>query len=602
VERVDGYAPIRDYAVIGDGRTCALVALDGSIDWLCLPNIDSPGVFARLLDADRGGFFELCPDEPFESERRYQDSSNVLETTFRTSSGAVRVTDAMCLTDMPQLAPLREVVRKVEGLSGHVRMRWRFEPRFGFGGHDTRLQHRGGRFYALHKRDALALALWGAEPGAEHGGGVEGSFTIDSGESVLFDLAATNSEPMFVPSREYAERALERTQRFWPDWVARADYHGAWRGEVIRGALVLKLLVFAPSGAIVAAPTTSLPEWIGEGRNWDYRFSWVRDASWTLDALVRLGYHEEAFAYFWWLLHASRLTQPRLQILYGVDGSAQSVERELENLDGYLGSRPVRVGNGAANQVQLDVYGALLETAWLYVKEGNELDRATGKDIARIADYVCENWEQKDSGIWEVRSEPTHFTQSKALCWIALDRATKLAEKGVLPDRREKWQTEARRIHQFVHEHGWDDERRSFVRAPDQRELDASLLTLSLLGFDDPKGDRIRGTVDAIRRDLAAGPLVYRYRGEDGVAGDEGAFLTCSFWLVDALARDGRLDEAIELMDELVQLSNDVGLYSEEMDPASREFLGNFPQGLTHLALANAAITIADVQELGRPK
>jgi GH15 family glucan-1,4-alpha-glucosidase len=602
VQRDDGYAAIRDYAVIGDGRTCALVALDGSIDWLCLPNVDSPAVFSRLLDARKGGYFELRPDEPFEAERRYLDSSNVLETTFRTSSGSARVTDAMCLTDMPRIAPLRELVRKVEGVSGEVRMRWRFEPRFGFAEYDTRLQRRGRRAFALHKHDALALSVWGAGEGQERGGGFEGSFTVTPDTSVLLDLSATNNEPMFLPSRDYAERALARTERFWPEWARGAEYDGPWRGEVIRGALVLKLLVYAPSGAIVAAPTSSLPEWVGAGRNWDYRYSWIRDASWTLDALLRLGYHDEAHAYFWWLMHASRLTHPRLQILYGVDGSAHTPEQELRNLDGYRRSRPVRVGNGAAAQVQLDVYGALLETAWLYVKEGHELDKATGKEIAAIADYVCDCWEQKDSGIWEVRSEATHFTQSKALCWIALDRATKLAERGVLPDRREKWQRAARRIHEFVEQNGWDDERGSFVRAPDQRELDASLLTLSLLGFDDPKSRRIRGTVDAIRRELSVGPLVYRYRGEDGLEGEEGAFLTCSFWLVDALARDGRLDEAIELMEQLVPLSNDVGLFSEEMNPETKEFLGNFPQGLTHLSLVNAAITIEDVKKTGAPK
>ena len=602
MQRDDGYAAIRDYAVIGDGRTCALVALDGSIDWLCLPNVDSPAVFSRLLDARKGGYFELRPDEPFEAERRYLDSSNVLETTFRTSSGSARVTDAMCLTDMPRIAPLRELVRKVEGVSGEVRMRWRFEPRFGFAEYDTRLQRRGRRAFALHKHDALALSVWGAGEGQERGGGFEGSFTVTPETSVLLDLSATNNEPMFLPSRDYAERALARTERFWPEWARGAEYDGPWRGEVIRGALVLKLLVYAPSGAIVAAPTSSLPEWVGAGRNWDYRYSWIRDASWTLDALLRLGYHDEAHAYFWWLMHASRLTHPRLQILYGVDGSAHTPEQELRNLDGYRRSRPVRVGNGAAAQVQLDVYGALLETAWLYVKEGHELDKATGKEIAAIADYVCDCWEQKDSGIWEVRSEATHFTQSKALCWIALDRATKLAERGALPDRREKWQRAARRIHAFVEQNGWDDERGSFVRAPDQRELDASLLTLSLLGFDDPKSRRIRGTVDAIRRELSVGPLVYRYRGEDGLEGEEGAFLTCSFWLVDALARDGRLDEAIELMEQLVPLSNDVGLFSEEMNPETKEFLGNFPQGLTHLSLVNAAITIEDVKKTGAPK
>jgi GH15 family glucan-1,4-alpha-glucosidase len=602
VTRVDGYAPIRDYALIGDGRTCALVAKDGAVDWLCLPNVDSPAVFARLLDSRRGGCFELQPDEPFEADRRYQEGSNVLETTFRTGSGAVRVIDALCLTDMPNLAPLRELVRRVEGLSGRVPMRWRFEPRFGFGRRETTFGRRYGRVFAEHEHDAIALGLWDAGDPEQRDGAVEGRFVAEQGATTLLDLSATNREPAFFPTREYAEQALARTEAFWPSWSSRADYDGAWRDSVIRGALVLKLLVHSPSGAIVAAPTTSLPEWLGGGRNWDYRYSWIRDASWTLDALLRLGYRDEAHSYFWWLMHASRLTQPRLQVLYRVDGSTHTPERELEELDGYRGSRPVRAGNGAADQVQLDVYGAVLQTAWLFVKEGGHLDKATGKDVAKIADYVADVWREKDAGIWEVRNEATHFTQSKGLCWVALDRACKLAEEGVLPDRCDIWRAEADAVRAFVDEHCWDGERRSFVRSPDQRELDGSLLTLSLLGFDDPAAERIRGTVDAVRRELGEGPLVYRYRGEDGVEGEEGAFLTCSFWLVDALARDGRLDEATELMDELVSLANDVGLLSEEVDPGSRDFLGNFPQGLTHLALVNAAVTIEDVKRGGRPK
>jgi GH15 family glucan-1,4-alpha-glucosidase len=602
VARIDGYAPIRDYAVIGDGRTAALVALDGSVDWLCLPNVDSEAVFSRILDAEQGGCFELAPDAPFESERHYEADSNVLVTTFRTGSGTVRVTDALLLTDMPRLAPLRELSRKVDGLSGSVPMRWRVEPRFGFASRRARFGWRHGRAFVDCGHDALAVSLWNAGEAEQRGAGFEGRFELATGESAFLDVSATNREPAFLPSRDFVERALERTRRFWPEWSRRAAYDGPWGDEVRRGALVLKLLVFAPSGAIVAAPTTSLPEWIGGSRNWDYRYSWIRDASWTLDALLRLGYHEEAHAYFWWLMHASRLTQPRLQVLYCVDGSDRAPERALGHLDGYRHSPPVRVGNDAADQVQLDVYGSILQTVWLYVKEGGRLDKDTGKEIAKIADYVAEVWRRKDAGIWEVRSEPAHFTQSKGLCWVALDRACALAERGAIPDRRESWRRKADEIKAFVEEHSWDAGRGTFVRAPDRRELDASLLTLSLLGFDDPAAERIRGTVDAIRRELATGPLVCRYRGEDGVAGEEGAFLTCSFWLADALARDGRLNEAVELMDELVGLSNDVGLFSEELDPTGGEFLGNFPQGLTHLALVNAAITIEDVKREGKPK
>ncbi len=320
----------------------------------------------------------------------------------------------------------------------------------------------------------------------------------------------------------------------------------------------------------------------------------MRDATWTLDAFLRLGYEDEATSFFWWIMHASRITQPRLQILYRVDGGMHASETTLAGFAGYRGSKPVRVGNGAAEQVQLDVYGSLFDAALMYVESGCDIDRHTGKELGRIADYVAEHWRDKDSGIWEVRSDPSHFTQSKALCWVALDRACSLAERRVLPDRRERWRQEADEIRTFVDERGWNEECRSYVRAPDQPEVDGSLLTLVLLEYPPSSGERMGLLLDAIRRDLAEGPLVYRYRGEDGVEGREGAFLTCSFWLADALARGGRVDEAVELMDELLALANHVGLFPEEMDPATHDYLGNYPQGLTHLALVNAAVSIED--------
>jgi GH15 family glucan-1,4-alpha-glucosidase len=596
MERVDGYAPIRDYALVGDGRTAALIARDGSVDWLCLPNVDSPAIFARVLDADRGGSFRLEPASPFEAERRYQDSSNVLETTFTTAEGRVRVTDAMTLTDIRRISPMRELVRKVEALSGTVPLRWSFEPQFRFGQAETRIERRSGRWFAHCESDAVVLGLANAGEGKHRDGSIEGRIELEQGDHALLSLAAAHNEPAVIPGPEDSRRRLDRTERFWPQWASRVEYDGRWRDAVVRSALVLKLLTFAPSGAIVAAPTTSLPEWIGGGRNWDYRFTWLRDASWTLDAMLRLGYHDEAHAFFWWLMHASRLTQPRLQILYRTDGSVHTEERELGELRGYRGSAPVRVGNGARDQVQLDLYGAVLEAIWLYAQEVGHLDGDTGKEVSRIADYVSDHWRDTDNGIWEVRDERTHYTQSKALCWVALDRACRLAEAGMIPNRSARWRSEADDLQRFVDGQGWDDERRSYVRAPDLRELDASLLTLALLGYHDPCSDRIRGTVAAIERELREGPYVYRYRGDDGLSGDEGAFLTCSFWLVDAYARCGRLDDANALMEQLVGIGNDVGLYSEEIDPRSGEFLGNFPQGLTHLALVNAAVSVADAE------
>jgi GH15 family glucan-1,4-alpha-glucosidase len=595
VERIDGYAPIRDYALVGDGRTGALVARDGSVDWLCLPNVDSPTVFGRILDAESGGSFRLEPKGRFEVERRYQDSSNVLETTFTTAEGRVRVTDAMTLTDITRISPMRELVRKVDALAGTVPLRWAFEPRFGYSRDHTRIERRAGRWFAHAGCDAIALGLCDAGEGTLHDGVVSGELSLAEGSSALLSLAAANKEPAVIPGRDDSERRLERTARFWPEWAGRITYDGPWRDEVVRSALVLKLLTFAPSGAIVAAPTTSLPEWVGGERNWDYRFTWLRDASWTLDAMIRLGFHDEAHAFFWWLMHASRLTQPRLQIVYRIDGSVDTKELEVQELSGYRGSSPVRIGNGAADQVQLDLYGAVLEAIWVYAEAVGRLDGDTGKEVAKIADYVTEHWRDRDNGIWEVRSETTHFIQSKALCWVALDRACRLAERGMIPDRRERWRAEADELRAFIDDEGWDDQRRSYVRATDLRELDASLLTLCLLRYHDPRGERIGGTIEAIERELRHGPYVYRYRGEDGVAGEEGAFLTCSFWLVDALARNGRVDDASLLMEELLGLANDVGLYSEEIDRRTGDFLGNFPQALTHLALVHAACSIRDV-------
>ena len=596
MERVDGYAPIREYALVGDGRTGALIARDGSIDWLCLPNVDSPSVFARMLDADRGGSFRLEPANPYEAERRYQPNSNVLETTFTTAEGRVRVTDAMTLTDIKRISPMRELVRKVEALSGTVPLNWSLEPRFGYGRADTRIERRHGRWFAHAGADALVLGLCDAGDGEARDGAISGRIELAQGSSAILSLAAAHEEPVVIPGREDSERRLERTVSFWPRWADRADYDGSWREAVVRSILALKLLTFAPSGAIVAAPTTSLPEWIGGARNWDYRFTWLRDASWTLDAMLRLGFRDEAHAFFWWLMHATRLTQPRLQILYRIDGSDHMDERELPQLHGYRGSAPVRIGNGASAQVQLDLYGAVLQAIWLYAKKVGHLDGDTGKEVARIADYVADHWRDPDNGIWEVRDERTHYTQSKALCWVALDRACALADEGRIPDRSERWGTEADELKQFVETKSWDEKRCSYVRAPDLRELDASLLTLALLGYEPPHGKRIQGTIAAVERELRDGPYVYRYLGEDGLAGDEGAFLTCSFWLVDAYAHLGRLDDAYALMDELVGLANDVGLYSEEIDPRTGDFLGNFPQGLTHLALVNAAVSILDAE------
>jgi GH15 family glucan-1,4-alpha-glucosidase len=589
--RIDGYAPIGDYAVIGDGRTAALVAKDGAIDWLCIPDFDSDSVFAAILDAERGGSFSLVPAAGFESHRRYRPGSNVLETTFTTSSGAVRIVDGMTLAGDGGLVPLRELVRRIECVGGTVAMRWRIAPRFDYARRPAKLEARGDHLLAHSGRRALAIGAWGTNGWHREENAVVGEFELTEGETAVFSVAAADREPAVLPGREDSERRLEQADQFWRAWSGRASYDGPWREPVLRSVLALKLLIYAPSGAIVAAPTASLPEEIGGGRNWDYRFSWVRDSTFVLSALDALGIEEEGHAFFWWLMHASRLTRPRLQVLYRLNGSASADEIELDHLAGYRGSQPVRIGNAAVDQVQLDVYGAVLDSVWRHVQTHGDLGGETGRGVAKLADYVSEHWRDPDSSLWEVRGEPKHFVHSKAMCWVALERAMQLAERGVVPDRSERWRAESDEVRRFVDEHGWDDERRSYVRATDLRELDASLLTLPITGFRE--GPRTAATVEAVVRELSEGPFVYRHRGRDGVQGGEGAFLTCSFWLADALARIGRLSEATVLMDELMGLANDVGLYAEEIDPESGEFLGNFPQGLVHLALINAAVSIA---------
>ncbi|HKY77008.1 MAG TPA: glycoside hydrolase family 15 protein [Acidimicrobiia bacterium] len=583
--------PIRDYAVIGDGRTMALVARNGSVDWLCLPDLDSPSVFGALLDRRRGGRATLAPEVAHRAERRYLPETNVLETTFTSSEGAVRVTEALTLPGS-WLAPQRELARRIEGLSGTVPMGWSVAPRFGYGRWRTRIGWRSGVPVAAAGNQALAVCTWNAGRPTTTDGSISGHFQTSPGSRALVTLCATEQEPLVLPARAEVEQRLDATVTGWQRWAHRSGYDGPWPEAVARSALALKLLVFAPSGALAAAATTSLPEGIGGVRNWDYRFCWVRDSAFILNAFLQLGFSTEVDAFFWWLMQASQLTHPRLQVLYRLNGGASATERTI-GFEGYRGSVPVRVGNAAADQVQLDVYGDLLQTAWLYVRSGRKLDREIGRRLEATANLVCDLWREPDSGIWEVRSAARHFTQSKMMCWVALDRAVRLAGAGQIPAAHVgRWEAEAAAVRAFVDEHCWSEAKGSYTRSAGSDEVDASLLLGVLFGFADPKGCRARGTIDAVRRELGHGPFLYRYSGKDGLTGSEGAFLTCSFWLADALARSGQEAEAAALMETLLGLANDVGLYAEEVDPGTGEFLGNFPQGLTHLALVNAAVAI----------
>ncbi|HET9311283.1 MAG TPA: glycoside hydrolase family 15 protein [Actinomycetota bacterium] len=588
---IDRYTPIRDHAAIGDGRTIALVGLDGSIDWLCLPDLDSPSVFGSLLDAGAGGAFTLAPDLPFESTHRYVEGTNVLVTEFTTPMGAVRVTDGMTLPG-DDLAPFRELARTVERIAGEVPMRWSVTPRFGYGRDRTTIALRHGIPVASAGNVALAVNTWNAGSPRLGPSSIEGRFVAQGDATIAISVAS--QEPLVLPSRGDVERRMRDTAEFWRSWAHVCAYDGAWRDAVERSALALKLLVFAPSGAVAAAATTSLPEEMGGERNWDYRFCWLRDSAFTVSSFLRLGYVAEADAFFWWLMHASQLTHPRLQVLYGLDGGVGASETQLP-LAGYRGSVPVRVGNAAVGQVQLDIYGSLMQAAWVYMEAGRPFDDEVARRLARTADLVCDIWREPDSGIWEVRSEPRHFTHSKMMCWVALDRAIGLASRGHIHGSVDRWSDQRLAIGSFIESRCWSESRRSYVRSAGSSELDASVLLGALLGYRDPRDPRMTCTIDAIRRGLGRGPLLDRYRGIDGLRGSEGAFLACSFWLVEALARSGRRSEASSLMEELRSRANHVGLYSEEIDVSNGEFLGNFPQALSHLALIGAAVALEDV-------
>jgi GH15 family glucan-1,4-alpha-glucosidase len=591
--RVDGHAPIRDYAAIGDGRTVALVALDGSIDWLCFPDHDSPAVFGALLDPVGGGSFALAPEGRFDVERRYIPGTNVLETTYTTGEGVVRITDLMTF-EHGGLVPWIELVRKVEGLSGSVPMTWSVEPRFGFGKTETSVALRKEVPLASAGGDSLAVVSWDAGEPNVTAGRIEGRFATSGGSTALIALSGAHESPVHLQPREGVELRIEGTVEAWKRWVRGLHpYEGPWADAVVRSILALKLLIHTPTGAITAAPTTSLPERIGGDKNYDYRFAWVRDSSFTLDALMRLGYNEQAHASFTWLLDALDDTHPRVQPIYRIHGPVLAAERELD-LPGYRGSRPVRDGNDAADQLQLSGYGDLLTTTWLYVRQDNVLDPATGSRLTEVVDLLGSIWKNKDSGIWEL-PEVAHYTQSKMGAWVAFDRALRLVADGQLPDRHAAaWRSEAESIHAWVESNCWSEELGAYAMAPGTDKLDASLLLTARMEYGEPAGERNRRTREAIRRELGRGPLLYRYTG---MPEEEGAFVACSFWLVESLSRAERLDEAEELMDEMLPLANDVGLFSEQMDPETHAFLGNFPQGLSHLALVNAAALYQDSLE-----
>jgi GH15 family glucan-1,4-alpha-glucosidase len=580
-------APIEDYALIGDTHTAGLVSREGSIDWLCLPRFDSPACFAALLGDRSNGRWLLAPAGGVqEVRRRYQGDSLVLETEYRTDDGVVRVIDCM-----PPRHRDPDVARVVEGIKGRVRMRMDLTIRFDYGSIVPWVRHEGGALHAVAGPDSVWLRtpvpVWGEN------WTTLADFTVAEGERAPFMLTWHASHRP-APRRIDPVQALGDTEAWWGEWASGIDYQGGWQDAVIRSLLTLKALTYAPTGGIVAAPTTSLPEQLGGVRNWDYRYCWLRDSTFTLSALMLAGLADEAKAWREWLLRAVAGQPQQMQILYGVAGERRITEQELDWLSGYQGSRPVRIGNAAVNQFQLDVYGEVMDTLHVGRYIGLESDEAAWDLQQALLEFLESNWRQPDEGIWEIRGPRRHFTHSKVMAWVALDRAIKAVELMGHEGPVDRWRAVRRELHDEVCREGYDSGRDSFVQFYGADHLDASLLQIPLVGFlpaDDP---RVKGTVAAIQRELVVDGLVHRYppqasQSVDGLPPGEGTFLACTFWLADNLALMDRREEAVAIYERLLTLRNDVGLLAEEYDPASRRLLGNFPQAFSHVALVNSA-------------
>ncbi|HEX4993042.1 MAG TPA: glycoside hydrolase family 15 protein [Rubrobacteraceae bacterium] len=596
------YPHISDYALIGDCRSAGLISRDGSLDWLCLPRFDSPAVFAALLDATDGGRFRIRPSGEFRTERRYLPETNVLETTFHCPTGTLILRDLMLVSSEEQkrasLTPEHEILREIEGTAGEVEVEILYDPRPDYGRIRPRLKDRGRHGIRCEANGAL-LMLRSELPleFASDGRSAQGLVRIRAGERKYLSFDYSNEAPAVVPTLgEAARERLERTVRWWHQWANRCTYRGPYRDAVVRSALALKLMTYAPSGALIAAPTTSLPEAIGGVRNWDYRYCWLRDASFTLRALATLCYDEEAEAFHGWMLHATRLTWPELQVLYDVFGETRLPERELGYLGGYAGSRPVRVGNDAHGQLQLDVYGEVLDAATQLAGRGGRFDRDATRMLNGLGHTVCRRWREPDEGIWEGRSGRFHHTHSKALCWVALDRLIKMHEADHLKVPVGLFRAHRDEIRREIEARGYNERIGSYTRTFDGDEVDASLLTLPLYGYIEGTNPRMRSTCARIQERLGRDGLLYRYETgtDDGLPPGEGAFGICSFWAVECQARGGDVEGAKRAFERLLPYANDVGLFAEEIDPETGAALGNFPQAFTHIGLINAALTLAE--------
>jgi alpha,alpha-trehalase len=599
--RASGFQPIAAYGLLADCTSAALVDVDGSIDWLCMPHYDSPAVFARILDPN-AGHWAIAPTGPSTSARRYMPGTLVIETTFTTATGTVRLIDAMAFADgqrghdLGRDAP-HEVLRLVEGVSGSVEMAMELAPRpeYGLVSPLFRMEESGGRTFGGPNQIAVSVGV----PAEIEDSTMRATFTVSQGERAGFGLhwaSVVSARPMACPPDRIAAR-IDDTIEGWRSWEAEHDVYDGPHREIVRlSARVLKGLTFRPTGAIVAAPTASLPEGVGGERNWDYRFSWIRDSSLTLEALYIGACSDEAeeFVSFMTSSACGRASEGSLQIMYGVRGEHDLSERELAHLRGWRDSRPVRVGNGAWNQTQLDVYGELLNALHVYRGRLGELHPEIQAFVADLADTAAGRWREPDSGIWEMRGEPRHHLSSKVMCWVALDRAVNLAPALGEHAKVDAWAVERDRIREAILERGWSEAKQAYAQSFDSDELDAAVLLMPIYGFLPATDERMRSTIEAVARELTEDGMVLRYRNQeglnaDGLSGEEGTFAICTFWLVSALAQAGEIERAEALFDELVGFANDLGLLGEEIDTATGEQLGNFPQAYSHIGFITAA-------------
>ena len=596
------YQPIQDYGIIGDMHSAALVGTDGSIDWLCFPHFDSPSVFAAILDDEKGGRFKIAPSaEGAARKQLYWPDTNVLITRFFTPGGVGEIIDYMPVGVPENGHGYHQLVRRVRVVRGEMSFRVECSPAFDYAReeHETEVTDEGACFNS----PGLGLGLATRVPLQENAGSAVAEFSLDEGETAVFvlrEIEAGGGCGLSLSEKEEDE-LFKQTVEYWRRWLSKCTYSGRWREVVQRSALALKLLTFEPTGAMVAAPTMGLPEGVGGERNWDYRYTWIRDAAFTLYGLLRIGFTEEAAAFMGWIEARCKDSgsDGSLQLMYGLDGRHDLSEETLDHLDGYRGSRPVRLGNGAYDQLQLDIYGELMDAVYLYNKHGDPISYDLWTRLRTLINWVCDNWQREDEGIWEVRGGRRHFVYSKLMCWVAVDRGLRLASKRSFPADRERWLAVRDEIYEEIMYRGWSPERNAFVQSYDDDTLDASNLIMPLVFFLSPNDPRMLGTLDATNRPprdggLVANSLVYRYdveKSSDGLAGEEGTFSLCTFWLVEALTRAGRVDEARLIFEQMLGYANHLGLYAEEIGH-SGEALGNFPQAFTHLTLISAAFNL----------